>query len=35
MGAGFGNAELLRYPVRLQDRDEHYLLYLSRLVSMM
>lgn len=29
----FGNVEVLSYPVRLQGRDEHYLLYLSRLTS--
>ncbi|MGN6162459.1 MAG: hypothetical protein ACTHOG_12260 [Marmoricola sp.] len=29
----FGNAEKLTYPVDLQGRQEHYLLYLSRLLS--
>lgn len=33
MRTAFGNVEVLRYPVRLQSRDEHYLLYLSRLMS--
>lgn len=33
MESVFGNAELLRYPVQLQEREEHYLLYLSRLIS--
>lgn len=33
MAAVFGTVEQLTYPVRLQGRDEHYLLYLSRLTS--
>ncbi|MGN6722377.1 MAG: spermidine synthase [Marmoricola sp.] len=33
MEAVFGNVEVLSYPVRLQGRNEHYLLYLSRLMS--
>ena len=33
MSAAFGTVEKISYPVRLQGRDEHYLLYLSRLMS--
>ena len=33
MDAAFGHVEVISYPVRLQGRDEHYLLYLSRLTS--
>lgn len=33
MESVFGAVEVISYPVRLQGRDEHYLLYLSRLTS--
>ena len=33
MESVFGNVEVLTYPVQLQQREEHYLLYLSRLMS--
>ena len=33
MESDFCNVEVLTFPVQLQQREEHYLLYLSRLMS--